>query len=410
MANRRMPAALVLTLSLAAGPALAAPPEAPKSPDPTNTRTLLERGRERARLAVFDEAASAFEGFARASPAEEGAPDALEEAIVLRLGLGQVDEATRDAELYEKQYGRARAASAARLWIAIADHLAGHGDDRTAKKLLASKMALVDRAAPLDERLRAHALLGRILLGAGDRKAAESEYTAVRGLWKDPGASVKKIQDETGGDDRKIVKALTAVGEALFFFAEQKRKDVEKIRFPEYKGSGSREDVLKHVGTKVGDWVKKKRPAIEETEKEYLKILDLQPFPPPRWVIAAGSRVGQMWGKFVAEFRAAPIPKEWKGHGLVPGGSGDTYAEIRSYYYGALDEASEPLKQRAKAAYSTCLSLSAKYQYADPYSRACLQWLARSYPHQYLPIDEFAPGPVLLTVGALPRPASGSDP
>src|SRR5262245_7103442 len=144
MANRRMPAALVLTLSLAAGPALAAPPEAPKSPDPPDNRVLLERGRERARLAAFDEAASAFEGFARASPAEEGASDALEEAIVLRLGLGQVDEATRDAELFEKQYGRDRAATAARLWIGIAEHLAGHGDDRAARKLLAARMALVD--------------------------------------------------------------------------------------------------------------------------------------------------------------------------------------------------------------------------------------------------------------------------
>ena len=46
--------------------------------------------------------------------------------------------------------------------------------------------------------------------------------------------------------------------------------------------------------------------AIEKLEDEYKKIVDLQPAPPPRWVIAAGSRVGRMWGKFVDEFRARP--------------------------------------------------------------------------------------------------------
>ena len=45
---------------------------------------------------------------------------------------------------------------------------------------------------------------------------------------------------------------------------------------------------------------------------EYKKIIDLQPSPPPQWVIAAGSRVGAIWGQFVEEFRAAPIPAAMK--------------------------------------------------------------------------------------------------
>src|SRR5262249_12819860 len=150
-------------------------------------------------------------------------------------------------------------------------------------------------------------------------------------------------------------KVLTAVGEAQFFFAEQKRKDADKIRFPEYHGSGQRDEVLKHVKVKVTDWMKKKQAAIDTAEKEYLKVVQLEPAPPPRWVIASGSRVGQLWGKFVAEFRAAPIPNEWKGHGPVPGAGDLTYDELRGTYYASLDEASEPLKQKAKAAYKTCL-------------------------------------------------------
>ena len=72
---------------------------------------------------------------------------------------------------------------------------------------------------------------------------------------------------------RRLGKALTAVGEAYFFFAEEKRDDVEKIKFPEYKGPGAKEAVLKHIKAKVIDWIKKKRPAIEKAQAEYLKIV-----------------------------------------------------------------------------------------------------------------------------------------
>jgi hypothetical protein len=190
----------------------------------------------------------------------------------------------------------------------------------------------------------------------------------------------------------------------MFFFAEQKRKDVDKIKFPEYKGEGKREEVEKHIKTKVADWVKKKRPAIEETEKEYIKILNLEPQPPPSWVIAAGSRVGQMWGKFVNEFRAAPIPREWKGHGVVPGTQDLTYDELRGNYYANLDEASEPQKQAAKGAYKKCLDYSVKYQYFDEYSRKCEEWLAKNYGAEYHLIDEFRGAPTRMNSGLSDRP------
>jgi hypothetical protein len=156
--------------------------------------------------------------------------------------------------------------------------------------------------------------------------------------------------------------------------------------------------------------MEKKRPAIEDTEKEYLKILDLQP-PPPIWVIAAGSRVGQMWGTYVAEFRAAPIPKEWKQKGTSPYGDPKdpsapplTWDEIRGAYYASLDQASEPDKQRAKAAYKKCLDYSVKYQYFDEYSRKCEVWLSKNYGAEYHLIDEFRGSPSRVNSGLSDRP------
>ncbi|MFO0672071.1 MAG: hypothetical protein U0235_21005 [Polyangiaceae bacterium] len=136
-------------------------------------------------------------------------------------------------------------------------------------------------------------------------------------------------------------------------------------------------------------WLDKKRPAIEKVEAEYKKIVELQPEPPPKWVIAAGSRVGLMWGGFVDEFRAAPIPEAWKKDD-----------EIRNTYYSNLDSASEPIKvQRAKPALVTCLNYSVKYQYFDEAPRNCEVWLAKNYKAEYKVVDEIRSAPTLSNSG-----------
>jgi len=147
---------------------------------------------------------------------------------------------------------------------------------------------------------------------------------------------------------------------------------------PVYSGDVSRESILKHVQTKVGDWVGKKKPLIEEAEKAYMKVLELKPAPPPRWVIASAARVGTLWGRFVAELRAAPIPRDWTRHGPIPGGNGLTYEEVRAAYYKQLDEASAPQREMARSAFKKCSELSLKLRYADDFSRTCDSWLAKN--------------------------------
>src|SRR5690606_13776860 len=177
-------------------------------------------------------------------------------------------------------------------------------------------------------------------------------------------------------------RALTAVGEALYYFAEEKKAAVDKVTFPAYKGPGDKDSVLKHINTKVKDWIQKKKPLVDAATAEYKKIVDLQPLPPPKWVIAGGAQVGSMWSTFVEEFRAAPIPDKMKKD-----------YEIRTAYYGALDDASEPLKLIAKGAYKTCLEYSVTYQYFDQFSRSCEEWLAEEYKSEFHLIDEFRGAP-----------------
>ncbi len=372
-------------------------------------KAIYEIGGNYQAIAVYDEAARWYEQFAGTNPKMDKAPEALQDAVVLRLGLGQEDQAIKDADLFNKNYGSQKPAQTAQIAFAIGAHYAEKEDWDNARKRLSSAISQIDRNAGLDVQVQAHALMGRVYTKINNISQAQSEYNKVRGLWASPDVQLKKLDaayPDEGDRIRRLGKTLTAVGEALFFFAEAKKKDVDKIRFPEYKGSGERADVLKHVQTKVQDWVKKKRTAIEDADKEYQKIRSLQPVPPPRWVIAAGSRVGQMWGKFVAEFRAAPIPKEWKQNGPHPLIPDLMWEDIRGNYYAALDEASEPQKQAAKGAFKECLNLSVAFQYFDEFSRACEVWLAKNYGAEYHLIDEFRGSPTRVAGGLTEKPAA----
>jgi len=367
-------------------------------------KAIYEIGGNYQAIAVYDEAASYYERFASENAKDEKAPQALSDAVVLRLGLGQQDQAIKDSDLFQKQFSN-RAAQAAQIAFAIGAHYADKEDWAAARKSLDRDIGKIDRSATIDVQIQAHALLARVNDKSGGGQKARQEYDKVRATWNDPAATIAKINDvsKAAGEgeaqaQRRVGKTLEAVGEAYFFFGEEKKAAVDKIVFPEYKGSGEKKDVETFVNNKVSDWQKKKRAAIETADKEYQKILSLQPEPPPRWVIAAGARVGQMKGKFVAEFRAAPIPKDWKKNGPSPYGD-LLWEEIRGAYYGKLDEVSEPDKQAAKAAYKDCLERSVKFQYFDEFSRSCEAWLSKTYPAEYHLIDEFRSSPNRLGTG-----------
>ena len=308
--------------------------------------------------------------------------------------------AIKDAQLFSRSFGSSKPAQTAAIAFAIGGHYAEKEDWERARATLAGSMSTIDRAAP-DIQIQAHATLARSYTHLhGKETMAKGEYARTRGLWASSDEAVAKIKGAYPDEDelqktRRIARALTAVGEAYFYAAEEERKTkVEPLHFPEYHGNGAKDDVIKHIKNKVAAWYTKKSAAIKEVEPAYVKILDLKPEAPPKWVIAAGSRAGLMWGDFVDDFRKAPIPVAWKRD-----------AEIRGIYYDQLDAASEPYKVNgAKPALKKCLDLSVKYQYFDEFSRSCEVWLAKNYKAEYHVVDELRGTPTLANSGLDDKP------
>lgn len=252
--------------------------------------------------------------------------------------------------------------------VAAAQAKAEGGKLAEAAAELGRSMARIDREAPLEDRMLAHALVGRRHSERKDLVRARAEYQQVRAAWSDPEQATKTIMsagpDEAQGH-RRLGQALTVVGEALFFDATQRRRQALALRPPVLLGAASDPAIRDHLAQRVLPWVQKRRSLGAEAEAAYRKILDLQPVPPPRWVIAAASEVGTMIEALPRDLEKLPVPPSIRRD-----------AALSSAYRNALRDALAPELERAKAAYRMCKNLAEKYRHHDAYSRACEDRLA----------------------------------
>jgi tetratricopeptide (TPR) repeat protein len=367
-------------------------------------RAAWEIGSIHLALANFLEAAEAYEQFAAtvaSAPAQEWqdrAATALSDAIVLRLGLGDPEKAAADADLFAKRFGHKEPAKDAQIVFAIGAYHAERQDWASAEKALAAAMGKIDKHATVDVRLQAHAFLGRSYAALKKDAQAEKEHHTVRDGFEDQEV-IKQLESGGGARaerDRRLGKTLTAVGEALFFFAEKKRDALKQIEFPIYRGKpDDQKEIAAFVDTKIADWFKKKEMAVRSAQEEYLRITQLKPVPPPMWIIRAAAAVGSMWAELAEEILRVPYPKKWDGPGNVPGVTPPMpWRELKSSYQARLKDILEKqgATRAARLAFQACMDHAIKFQHLDAIADGCKQWLAKSFPGQVVVLAEIRDG------------------
>lgn len=340
-------------------------------------------------LALFDEAASAY------AVALEGATDAtargeiLLHVLPLWFALGSEVEAGRQVADFTRRFPDAPASGTLVLGVVQravdqerwSDALAAskwgrdHGYAVDVSVQLAVLTARATRALHDDQR---HVALAQAALRvAGD---AASLVPRLHSAWPD---------EDEGRQTRRLARVLTAIGEARFMVAEaQQRTEVDPLRMPAFPGGGTFEAFATAT---LRPWLEKKRAAIEATSRAYGAVLEVQPAPPPRWVVAAGRAVGLMWAGFVDELDAA----------------GARHKGVKGFRE-ALRALTEPFRaDRARPAMQACIGYGAKLQWADPGVRDCERWLAKNYPGTLVPLDEIVPR---LLPGGLSRRGWRAEP
>ncbi|MFO0672072.1 MAG: hypothetical protein U0235_21010 [Polyangiaceae bacterium] len=160
-------------------------------------RAMYEVGGNYQAIAVYDQAAEWFERYAKEYPKGDKSDQALSDAVILRLGLGDEQKAIEDEATFRKNYGGSKPAQTASIAFAIGAHYAEKEQWEKAKTSLSGAMGVIAKAGP-DIQVQAHAALGRSLSNIrGQQAAAGAEYAKVRALWSDPAGA--------GEEDRRVV-------------------------------------------------------------------------------------------------------------------------------------------------------------------------------------------------------------
>jgi len=260
----------------------------------------------------------------------------------------------------------------------------------SAQRELSLVIAEAEQGGQPDEVLASRCRLARTHAKAQRSREAAAEYGRVVMLWEaDKGLS---HVGSSGDPDRpaKLARALNAVGEAMYFQAEQLRAQADTVRVPpappsRYRRPSKRiEDMTdeereaaaerrsadteafqRYVQNGVKTWMDQKKKLLEDADKAYLRVAQLQPSAPPIWLVASASRVGQMWSGFADDFRRIPMV-----------GWMQSDPEISRVYRQALENASEPIVQRARAAFTMCKTVAERHSIDNERTRACRQWLA----------------------------------
>jgi len=353
---------------------------------PGTTTTLGPRAMREVALSyqaigIYDSAADWHERYASEYSNDAEAHLSLSDAMILRLGLSDQEHALKDANLFFESYLRSKPKETAAVFLAIVLHHVEQGAIAAAQTTLTQSMSLFD-AAPLDVRVRAHAVAAKILPGDG-----HIHRPIVRQLWADPQSAERQLRASWPGEDpwrtdRRLAQVLTAVGDVIVEDADDRRRvEVDSLRFPAFARTSDKAGIEAFVMNEVKGWTVEKRAAIEAVEAAYVEALDVKPIPAPRAVIAAAGGVAKMWAALADDLRSGPTDATWQRD-----------AKLRKVYADAVGPSVDEMRTtRAKPTMKKCVDLSVKYQFVDDRAHECEAWLVKTFPKEFRAVEEIVP-------------------
>ncbi len=263
------------------------------------------------------------------------------------------------------------------LALRLADAMLHEGQADTALMTVDKALLEVNTGdARRPARARFHGLRARAFEALGRTEEASAEWDAVLLI-----SEASLVNINAGASDEELALLADLGGEALFRRATRLHTEADRTRVPVYSGARTRNEILRFIYDRLGPWVETKRKQLQAASDAYERVLHVWPAPPPRWVIAASVRVGQLWGDFVADYRSVPLPDD-----VEPDSP-----HRASSYFGTFDSPDAPFLQRAKGAYLTALEFGHRYGIANADTRAAEVWLANNYRAEFRLLDEFVP-------------------
>ena len=358
-----------------------------KYPDsPLAKRAVYLTGANFQALALYAKAAEYYEAFATKFPGEDGknctdaekesnscpnAPEALQDAVFFRLGLGEDNLAIEDARIYERNFSKKRPRETSQVVYSLATIYERQGDWEKVSDHYRNYLKKYGRQALPNEEVRANTQIGVALWKQHRKPEAEKYFKTAAKSWNASAAS--QVEKAAAGDTDKgtrwMAEGNQAAAEALWYLAEYEFAKFVRIDFPELRGAPDLQKVNKWAQGPFVKWIEEKGRALKGAEDAYGKVRELKA---PMWDIAAAERVGVMYRTFVDDFRDAPVPDEIKKD-----------PELMDIYLGSLDEKSQPWVVKATGAFDFCMNLATRVRWFNEFSQQCEQELNRLDPRKY---------------------------
>jgi len=353
---------------------------------------------------------------------EEQRASALANAVLLRLGLGQAEEAIKDSEIFAKKFGGKHATQTRQIFLAIGEHYVEQHEWKKGVDRL-EKFIKGHPDARLDEKMHAHAMVGRAYREQKQLAMAEKYFGEIRADWAKNRDKLREEIEHLAKDNPSTssirTNAYGAVAEAYLFFADLEAEKARDVKFEPYKGNGDFDDTDKWFRTKFTSYLlvrlEKNKPAfvayqrvlclgdeVTETSKDKgctreWKSIGEQAA--AKFVVEAASKAGDLYADTYDKARSAPLSNEL----VVQPGDSEALRrrklEIQQLYYSIFDRVAEPIKTPARSAFQECLLISTQARFFDAYSERCERWLAKVYKSEFRTLEELKPAAGLVGKG-----------
>ena len=331
-------------------------------PHPLALRALKMLGELSLALASYAEAASHFERFAERYPAEKDAPDALMNAAMLRMAMGEDARATQDLRTFARNYGRA---GRRRHEIAEAFFVIGTILERSEppakvaehyRAYLGEWGKHVGIALEVQARVKLAEALWRASCpvagaeglcitvapprpsGCGARVRQVKVHARKPGLAREAQDALRRVVAWWGRDWGRDPPSNSAVARARFLVAEAEHEALLAADRPEATGP---------VMERYGDVIKQRDAA---------------------WAVAALARMGLLEAAVADRLRAAAKGKD----------------ACR-----AAETAAAPHQTKAREVFARCLQVAREVSVYDDWRAACAKGLGEELPPDIMPQPRF---------------------
>jgi len=353
---------------------------------PLSKRAIYLIGANYHALALYAQAADYYEQFAKRFPGEDGsdcteedrranvcavASDALQTAVLFRLGLGDIEQARDDARLFERSYRRRLPRETATVAYSLCTVPEQEESWNGVFNCYRSFLRSFRRTALPQQVMHANISIGRAFWNTDEKDKSEKYFENAWEIWSGGAAeAISNLEDvDDGSKQRMLFEAKTSASEALFYLAEYKFFEFRRVRFPNYRGGRSMNRMERWVEKEFVPWMQEKSEALAAAQTEYEKIAELEV---PQWEIAAAARIGEMYRTFMDQIEDAPVPEEIEND-----------VELMDIYNDTMEQRLRPLREQAIDKFAFCLITSTRVRWFNEFSRQCENELNALAPTDY---------------------------